>query len=62
MTLDANCAAVDAGEVLPNINDNYAGSAPDMGAYEVGWPLPNYGPRAQEGPAVPNPPTSLQAE
>ena len=29
----------------PNINDGYLGSAPDIGAYEAGEPLPNYGPR-----------------
>lgn len=39
-------AAVDAGEVLPNINDGYAGAAPDLGAYELGSALPPYGPRS----------------
>jgi hypothetical protein len=38
-------AAVDAGIVLPNINDDYTGRAPDLGAYEVGKPIPQYGPR-----------------
>jgi hypothetical protein len=38
-------AAVDAGEVLPNINDEFTGKAPDLGAYEVDRPLPHYGPR-----------------
>ncbi len=38
-------AAVDAGKVLPGINDGYVGAAPDMGAYEYGAPLPVYGPR-----------------
>lgn len=41
-------AAVDAGEVLPNINDGYGGGAPDLGAYELGGPLPQYGPRTGE--------------
>ena len=36
---------VDAGILLPNINDNFLGSAPDCGAYETGQPLPHYGPR-----------------
>lgn len=45
MTLNSNCPAVDAGVVLPNINDGFTGSAPDMGAYEFGAPLPQYGPR-----------------
>ena len=38
-------AAVDAGIALPSINDDYTGKAPDIGAYEVGRPLPHYGPR-----------------
>jgi hypothetical protein len=37
--------AVDAGVVLPGVNDGYAGRAPDLGAYEAGAPLPHYGPR-----------------
>lgn len=37
--------AVDAGVRLPNVNDGYAGKAPDLGAYEVGEPVPHYGPR-----------------
>ena len=39
------CAAVDAGTVLPNVNDNFTGKAPDLGAYELERPLPVYGPR-----------------
>jgi hypothetical protein len=35
----------DAGCRLPGINDGYLGEAPDLGAYEVGQPLPHYGPR-----------------
>ncbi len=45
MTLRSDCNAVDAGIALPNINDDYQGSAPDLGAYEVGADLPHYGPR-----------------
>jgi hypothetical protein len=37
--------AVDAGVRLPGINDDFTGSAPDLGAYEVGRPVPHYGPR-----------------
>src|ERR1700721_839666 len=40
-------AAVDAGVRLPNINDEFTGDAPDLGAYEVGQPVPHYGPRDQ---------------
>ncbi len=45
MTLQAGCNAVNAGILLPNINEGYLGSAPDLGAYEVGAPLPHYGRR-----------------
>ncbi len=38
-------AAVDAGALLPTINDNYEGKGPDLGAYELNRPLPHYGPR-----------------
>jgi hypothetical protein len=38
--------AVDAGVQLPNVNDGFTGKAPDLGAFEVGGPVPHYGPRA----------------
>jgi len=31
--------------VLPNINDGFTGRAPDLGAYEIDRPIPQYGPR-----------------
>jgi hypothetical protein len=37
--------AVDAGVRLTGVNDGFAGKAPDLGAYEVGQPIPAYGPR-----------------
>jgi len=37
--------AVDAGVRLPNVNDDFTGAAPDLGAYEIGKPVPVYGPR-----------------
>jgi hypothetical protein len=37
--------AVDAGLRLPNVNDDYTGQAPDLGARELGRPVPVYGPR-----------------
>lgn len=43
--LNPHGKAVDAGIHLPGVNDGFAGSAPDLGAYEVGQPLPKYGPR-----------------
>lgn len=48
-TLRAGSKAIDAGVVLPNINDAFTGKAPDLGAFERGRPLPAYGPR-KEGP------------
>ncbi len=43
--LKPDAAAVDAGCILPNINDGFTGKAPDLGALEVGQPVPIYGPR-----------------
>lgn len=43
--LKPEATARDAGTVLPTINDDYEGKAPDLGAYEFGRPLPQYGPR-----------------
>lgn len=43
--LKPNAVAVDAGCILPNVNDGFTGNAPDLGAYEVGLPVPHYGPR-----------------
>lgn len=37
--------AVDAGVAIPTVNDGFAGKAPDLGALEVGKPLPKWGPR-----------------
>jgi hypothetical protein len=38
--------AIDAGVELPGITDGFTGMAPDLGAYELGLPLPVYGPRS----------------
>jgi Right handed beta helix region len=43
--LKGGAAAIDKGVVLPNINDGFSGTAPDLGAIEEGQPLPHYGPR-----------------
>ena len=43
--LKPGSVAVDAGCILPNINDGFAGKAPDLGALEVGQPATIYGPR-----------------
>jgi hypothetical protein len=37
--------AVDRGIALPNVTDGFTGQAPDLGALELGQPLPVYGPR-----------------
>jgi len=58
MTLNPGCAAVDAGAILPNINDGFIGAAPDLGAFELGQPLPTYGPRPAARPTAP--PTNLR--
>jgi hypothetical protein len=47
LMLRAGSAAVDAGVVIPNINDGFTGKGPDLGAYEVGQEMPIYGPRPQ---------------
>jgi hypothetical protein len=45
LTLKPGSIAIDAGKVIPNVTDGYTGAAPDLGAYEVGAPIPHYGPR-----------------
>ena len=37
--------AEDAALLLPNVNDDFTGAGPDIGAYEIGKPVPHYGPR-----------------
>jgi hypothetical protein len=37
--------AVDSGMRLSNVNDDFTGRAPDLGAYETGKDVPVYGPR-----------------
>jgi len=44
-SLKPKSAAVDVGCRLPNLNDDFTGKAPDIGALEFGKPLPVYGPR-----------------
>jgi hypothetical protein len=46
--LKPDSKAIDAGVVLPNLNDDFTGKAPDLGAYESGRPIPHYGPRPVE--------------
>jgi hypothetical protein len=48
-SLRPGSAAVDRGVAVPNVTDGFGGSAPDLGALEVGKPLPVYGPRRGAG-------------
>ena len=43
--LKAGSKAVDAGVVIPTVNEDFAGRGPDLGALEVGGPELKYGPR-----------------
>ncbi len=45
LRLAPGAAAIDAGQIMPGFNDDFAGAAPDLGAYESGKPMPHYGPR-----------------
>lgn len=43
--LAPGAAAIDAGIIIPNVNDDYTGEAPDLGALEYGQSMPHFGPR-----------------
>ncbi|NLT50467.1 MAG: T9SS type A sorting domain-containing protein, partial [Ignavibacteria bacterium] len=45
LTLKEGCNAIDAGIALNNINENFTGEAPDLGAFEFGIDVLEYGPR-----------------
>jgi hypothetical protein len=45
MRLHAGSPAENAGQFIPNIDDGYSGTSPDMGAFEFGAAIPAYGPR-----------------
>jgi hypothetical protein len=47
LRLKPRSRAVDAGTVLPGLTDGFTGRAPDLGAYEQGAQLPQYGPRSR---------------
>lgn len=47
-TLKPGGKAIDAGVRLPNVNDDFTGGAPDLGAYEFGRPIPVYGPLSRK--------------
>ena len=41
----AGSAVVDRAQRIWNVNDDFTGTGPDMGAYELDRPMPHYGPR-----------------
>ena len=43
--LRRGATAIDAGMVLPGVNDGFSGRAPDLGAVEFGEDMPHFGPR-----------------
>jgi len=45
LNLSPDGEAVDAGAPVPNLADVFTGSAPDLGAFELGGPEPHFGPR-----------------
>ena len=47
--LKSESPGYDAGEIIPNFTDNYNGTAPDMGAFEAGDSLMEYGVNAYLG-------------
>jgi hypothetical protein len=59
--LKPGSAAIDRGVLLPTINDDFTGRAPDLGAIEFGKPVPHYGPRSDVPGAVPSANTSLRS-
>jgi hypothetical protein len=61
LSLNSGSNAVDAALLLPNINDDFVGSGPDLGALERGKPPPSYGVRAL-ATVRPMPPTGLTAQ
>lgn len=44
-SLKPGSRAVDAGLLIPTVNEDFTGAAPDLGALEAGQPAPHYGPR-----------------
>ncbi len=49
LQLKPGAVCVDAGVLLPQVTANAQGQAPDLGCYELGQPLPHYGPRRSQG-------------
>lgn len=62
LRLLSGSVARDAGVYLANINDGYLGTAPDLGAYEIGGVLPLYGPRTGQPSSTPDTMAGLAPE
>lgn len=59
-SLARDSRAIDAAKVIPGINDDFIGNAPDIGAWEFGETPPRYGALQDETP--PTAPPTLKAE
>jgi len=56
--LEPTSPGFDAGVVLPNFNDGFAGSGPDIGAQEAGSPPMEFGVEAYSGKSATHPPSA----
>jgi hypothetical protein len=61
-TLGASSLAIDTAQPLPNINDDFSGIAPDLGAIELGESPPEYGVRSLADTMPPAAPTGVRVE
>ena len=48
LRLRPGTSGIDAGDRVLGVNDDHRGTAPDIGAYEHGMPMPHYGPGPRE--------------
>lgn len=52
LRLSETSVSKDAGVSLPNIAETFDGKSPDLGALELGFGKPHYGPRTDDGPPL----------
>lgn len=52
LRLAANSPVIDKGIEIPGFHFNIQGDAPDIGAYELGKPVPHYGPRSDGATSI----------
>lgn len=48
LKLSIGSDAIDSGVALPQVSHNFTGKRPDLGCYELGRPMPLYGPRKSQ--------------